>query len=124
MATPFEIRFDGATLAGEADGFGLPVVFLHADVTDRRLWAGQMQAVAVEGYHVVSYDRRGFGWSSQPWGGYGFNIIDPDGYVVNITDKFPSMSKPKKVKAKPKARPKPTARTVANKKTSAARKKR
>ena len=66
MATPFEIRFDGATLAGEADGFGLPVVFLHANVTDRRLWAEQMAAVAAEGYHVVSYDRRGFGESQSP----------------------------------------------------------
>jgi pimeloyl-ACP methyl ester carboxylesterase len=66
LATPFEIRFDGATLAGEADGFGLPVVFLHAEVTDRRLWAAQMAAVAAEGYHVVSYDRRGFGESQSP----------------------------------------------------------
>lgn len=61
MTTPFEIAFDGAVLRGEADGFGMPVVFLHAGVTDRRMWAAQMAELAAEGYHVVSYDRRGFG---------------------------------------------------------------
>jgi len=61
MSAPFEIEFDGASLRGEADGFGIPVVFLHAGVADRRMWAGQMRTLAEEGYHVVSYDRRGFG---------------------------------------------------------------
>jgi len=42
---------------------------------------------------------------AQPWGGHGFNVVDPDGYVVNITDKFPAMSPPpKKATAKPKAK--------------------
>ena len=57
----FEIRFDNAILRGEADGFGIPVVFLHAGIADRRMWAGQMKLLAAEGYHVVSYDRRGHG---------------------------------------------------------------
>lgn len=61
MTTPFEIAFDGALIRGESDGFGLPVVFLHAGVADRRMWAGQMQLLADEGYHVISYDRRGYG---------------------------------------------------------------
>lgn len=64
--SPFEIRFDGAILRGEADGFGIPVVFLHAGVADRRMWANQMATVAAEGYHVISYDRRGFGQSESP----------------------------------------------------------
>ncbi len=66
MTTPFEIRFDNATLRGEADGFGIPVVFLHAGVADRRMWAEQMQVVAEAGFHVVSYDRRGHGESETP----------------------------------------------------------
>ena len=61
ITTPFEIEFDGAVIRGESAGFGLPVVFLHAGVCDRRMWQGQMQALATEGYHVVAYDRRGFG---------------------------------------------------------------
>ena len=66
MFNPFEIRFDGATLVGEAGGFGIPVVFLHAGIADRRLWAGQMEALAAEGYHVIAYDRRGHGESVSP----------------------------------------------------------
>jgi pimeloyl-ACP methyl ester carboxylesterase len=61
MSSPFEISFDGATIRGEADGFGMPVVFLHSGVTDRRMWREQMAAAAAEGYHVISYDRRGYG---------------------------------------------------------------
>ncbi|HEY0917796.1 alpha/beta fold hydrolase [Devosia sp.] len=61
MTSPFEIAFDGAVLRGEAAGFGIPVVFLHAGVADRRMWVGQMRALAAAGYHAVAYDRRGFG---------------------------------------------------------------
>lgn len=61
MTTPFEIEFDGATIRGESGGFGLPLVFLHAGVADRRMWGEQMQAFSAAGYHVVAYDRRGFG---------------------------------------------------------------
>lgn len=61
MSSPFEIPFDGAVIRGEADGFGYPVVFLHSGVTDRRMWGEQMEMLAREGYHVISYDRRGYG---------------------------------------------------------------
>lgn len=61
MTSPFEIDFDGALIRGEAAGFGIPVVFLHAGVADRRMWTEQMRELAAEGYHVISYDRRGFG---------------------------------------------------------------
>ena len=61
MSSPFEIEFDGATIRGEADGFGIPVVFLHSGVTDRRMWADQLRDMADEGYHVIAYDRRGHG---------------------------------------------------------------
>jgi len=66
MASPFEISFDGALIRGEADGFGIPVVFLHSGVTDRRMWAEQMRELAEEGYHVISYDRRGYGETQTP----------------------------------------------------------
>ena len=48
MSAPFEIPFDGAVIRGEADGFGIPVVFLHSGVTDRRMWGEQMQMLAAE----------------------------------------------------------------------------
>jgi pimeloyl-ACP methyl ester carboxylesterase len=66
LASPFEIDFDDALIRGETDGLGVPVIFLHAGVTDRRMWAGQMRLLAAEGYNVVSYDRRGFGETESP----------------------------------------------------------
>lgn len=53
---------------------------------------------------------------AQPWGGFGFNIVDLDGYVLNFSDKFPGMS------LKPKAKPKPKARSAVGKKKAAGKK--
>jgi pimeloyl-ACP methyl ester carboxylesterase len=61
MTSPFEIPFEGAVLRGEAAGFGIPVVFLHAGVADRRMWSEQLRELAAAGYHVIAYDRRGHG---------------------------------------------------------------
>lgn len=61
MAEPFEITVDTARLRGESAGIGVPVVFLHAGVADRRMWSEQVRALATAGYHVAAYDRRGFG---------------------------------------------------------------
>lgn len=66
MAETFEIAVDNARIRGEFAGFGVPVVFLHAGVADRRMWAEQMRALPAEGYHAVAYDRRGFGETETP----------------------------------------------------------
>ena len=58
---PFSLTLDGATLEGIEAGEGLPVVFLHAGVCDKRMWLSQMDAVADEGFHAIAYDRRGYG---------------------------------------------------------------
>jgi pimeloyl-ACP methyl ester carboxylesterase len=60
-ATPFSVAVRGATLAGIAAGEGLPVVFLHAGVCDKRMWQSQMDEVADEGWETIAYDRRGYG---------------------------------------------------------------
>lgn len=60
-AEPFSIDIGGATLTGLEQGEGLPVVFLHAGVCDKRMWLDQMQAVADAGWHAIAYDRRGYG---------------------------------------------------------------
>ncbi len=49
-AEPFSIDIGGATLTGLEQGDGLPVVFLHAGVCDKRMWLDQMQAVADAGW--------------------------------------------------------------------------
>jgi pimeloyl-ACP methyl ester carboxylesterase len=55
-----------ARLAARQLGEGLPVVFLHAGVCDKRMWAEQMEAVAEEGWHAIAYDRRGYGETESP----------------------------------------------------------
>lgn len=44
----------------ETLGDGMPVVFLHAAVADRRMWSRQMPGVAQHA-KAIAYDRRGFG---------------------------------------------------------------
>ncbi|MBJ3783724.1 alpha/beta fold hydrolase [Devosia sediminis] len=63
---PFAIEIGGATLAGLERGEGLPVVFLHAGVCDKRMWLDQMQAVDEAGWHAIAYDRRGYGETTSP----------------------------------------------------------
>ena len=57
----FSIDIDGATLTGVETGDGLPVVFLHAGVSDNRMWHEQMRLAADNGWHAIAYDRRGYG---------------------------------------------------------------
>ena len=57
----FTIEIGGATLTGVEMGEGLPVVFLHAGVCDNRMWHEQMRVAAENGWHAISYDRRGYG---------------------------------------------------------------
>ena len=65
-AAPFSIAIGNAVLSGLQQGEGLPVVFLHAGVCDKRMWLGQMQAVADAGWHAIAYDRRGYGETESP----------------------------------------------------------
>ena len=62
----FVVDVGRARLAGRQLGEGLPVVFLHAGVCDKRMWAEQMEAVAEEGWHAIAYDRRGYGETESP----------------------------------------------------------
>lgn len=57
----FTVNVGQAKLACQQTGEGLPVVFLHAGVCDKRMWTEQMAAVAAEGWHGIAYDRRGYG---------------------------------------------------------------
>jgi pimeloyl-ACP methyl ester carboxylesterase len=57
----FAVPVRGGSLAAVQTGEGLPVVFLHAGVCDKRMWDAQMAAVAEDGWHAIAYDRRGYG---------------------------------------------------------------
>ena len=66
MKTMKLIDVHGARLAVELEANqgagGAPMLFLHANVADRRMWNGQWEFLTTR-HPVVSYDRRGFGES-------------------------------------------------------------
>ena len=59
------IKVNGAALAYDDLGAGTAVVLLHAGIADRRMWRGQIPALAAR-HRVVSLDLRGYGESELP----------------------------------------------------------
>jgi non-heme chloroperoxidase len=62
----------------EDHGSGQPVVLIHGYPLSGRSWERQTQALLQEGYRVVTYDRRGFGKSSQPTTAYDYDTFAED----------------------------------------------
>ena len=69
--TPIELHYSD-------HGTGKPVVLIHGWPLSGRSWEGQVPAFIEAGYRVITYDRRGFGQSSQPWGGYEYDTFASD----------------------------------------------
>lgn len=59
----------GARLYYEVAGEGQPVLFIHADVADHRMWDEQVAAFSRR-YQVIRYDKRGFGKTTSEDGAY------------------------------------------------------
>src|SRR6188474_237970 len=66
----------------EDHGAGQPVVLIHGYPLSGRAWDKQVPALLQAGYRVITYDRRGFGQSSQPTFGYDFDTFAADLKVV------------------------------------------
>jgi pimeloyl-ACP methyl ester carboxylesterase len=66
----------------EDHGTGQPVVLIHGYPLDGHSWEKQSAALLAAGYRVVTYDRRGFGQSSQPTTGYDYDTFAHDLSVV------------------------------------------
>lgn len=66
-------------------GTGAPVVLIHGWPLSSRSWEKQVPALVDAGYRVITYDRRGFGESSQPWEGYDYDTLASDLNAI-ITD--------------------------------------
>ena len=62
----------------EDHGTGKPVVLIHGWPLSGRTWERQVPALVEAGYRAITYDRRGFGDSSQPWAGYDFDSFTED----------------------------------------------
>lgn len=59
-------------------GSGQPVVLVHGFPLSGRSWERQTAALLDAGYRVITYDRRGFGDSSQPSIGYDYDTFAAD----------------------------------------------
>ena len=69
--SPIELHY-------EDYGTGKPVVLIHGWPLSGRSWENQIPALVEAGHRVITYDRRGFGASSQPWGGYDYDTLAAD----------------------------------------------
>jgi non-heme chloroperoxidase len=68
---PIEIHY-------EDHGRGDPVVLIHGYPLDGNSWERQERELIAKGHRVISYDRRGFGRSSQPTVGYDYDTFAAD----------------------------------------------
>jgi non-heme chloroperoxidase len=62
----------------EDHGSGTPVVLIHGYPLSGASWEKQVTALLSAGHRVITYDRRGFGKSSQPTSGYNYDTFADD----------------------------------------------
>ena len=62
----------------EDHGSGKPVVLIHGYPLSGASWEKQVPVLLDASYRVVTYDRRGFGKSSQPTAGYNYDTFAED----------------------------------------------
>ncbi len=68
----------------EDHGSGDPVVLIHGYPLSGASWEKQVPVLLEAGHRVITYDRRGFGKSSQPTTGYNYNTFAEDLHKVVI----------------------------------------
>jgi non-heme chloroperoxidase len=59
-------------------GDGKPIVLIHGYPLNGNSWERQERVLLEHGYRCISYDRRGFGQSSQPTTGYDYDTFAGD----------------------------------------------
>lgn len=62
----------------DTGGSGRPVVLIHGWPLSGESWDDQVPALTAAGYRAVRYDRRGFGRSDKPKGGYDYDTLSDD----------------------------------------------
>jgi len=62
----------------EDHGSGKPVILIHGYPLNGASWEKQIPVLLAAGYRVITYDRRGFGKSSQPTEGYAYDTFAED----------------------------------------------
>src|ERR1700683_985737 len=78
-SAPIEIHY-------EDHGSGLPIVLIHGYPLDGNSWERQERELLAHGYRVITYDRGGFGKSSQPAFGYDYDTFagDPKALIDHL----------------------------------------
>ncbi|RYG85861.1 MAG: alpha/beta fold hydrolase, partial [Alphaproteobacteria bacterium] len=69
---------DGTELYVKDWGQGRPVLLIHGWPLSADSWDPIAMQLADAGYRAISYDRRGFGRSDQPFGGYDYDTLADD----------------------------------------------
>ena len=69
---------DGTRLYVKTWGEGRPVVLIHGWPLSADSWDPITHALAENGFQAIAYDRRGFGRSDQPSGGYDYDTFADD----------------------------------------------
>jgi len=69
----------------EDHGSGKPVVLIHGYPLSGASWEKQVPVLLDAGHRVITYDRRGFGKSSQPTTSYNYDTFAED--LHNIDSK-------------------------------------
>jgi non-heme chloroperoxidase len=62
----------------EDHGSGDPVILIHGYPLSGSSWEKQLPVLLAAGHRVITYDRRGFGKSSQPTTGYNYDTFAED----------------------------------------------
>jgi non-heme chloroperoxidase len=70
-STPIDLYY-------EDHGTGKPVILIHGYPLSGASWEKQVPALLAAGHRVITYDRRGFGKSSQPTIGYDYDTFADD----------------------------------------------
>ncbi|MBS9720835.1 alpha/beta hydrolase [Tianweitania sp. BSSL-BM11] len=75
---PFIQTADETELFYNDWGTGKPVILIHGWPLDGDMWEYQWPTLTAKGHRVITYDRRGFGRSSQPFSGYDYDTLASD----------------------------------------------
>ena len=75
---PYATANDGTRLYYKDWGEGRPVVLIHGWPLSGDTFDDAAVALAERGFRVIVPDRRGFGRSDQPWGGYDYDTFADD----------------------------------------------
>ncbi len=62
----------------EDHGSGKPIILIHGYPLSGASWEKQLPVLLNAGYRIITYDRRGFGKSSQPTEGYSYDTFAAD----------------------------------------------